>query len=238
MERMNETQNRFDKRIILALLLMLFGGLLLAGNFHIIPYNVKHYIFSWKMLLIVIGVISLASRQSVITGVILIAIGVFFMLPDIFYMPFNYHRLFWPVFLIGLGILLLFRRRRYDDNGYHPSSVYDHDYIDELNVFSGSERTITSQNFKGGKITSVFGGSSFDLLNAKLAPGTNVIDVFTLFGGSKIIVPANWEIKVDVISIFGGFSDKRRNVINVTDSDQRLVIKGIAIFGGGEIKSI
>ena len=98
----------------------------------------------------------------------------------------------------------------------------------ELNIFGGGERTINSDNFKGGKITCVFGGSSIDMLSAKLAPGNNVIDVFTVFGGSKLIIPSDWDIKLDVVAIFGGFSDKRRNITTSSEGDSRLIIKGIA----------
>ena len=179
MERIDDNRPAgLDKRVLFAVILIIIGGVILASNFNIIPYNIKHYIFSWKMLLIVIGVISLASRQSVVTGVILIGVGTFFMLPDIFVLSFNYHRLFWPVFLIALGIILLFRRR--DSHGHIniKSGQYSSDNIDELNIFGGGERTISSDNFKGGKFTAVFGGSTIDFLDAKLAPGTNVIDVF------------------------------------------------------------
>ncbi len=238
MERIDDNRrNRFDKRVLFAIILILIGGLVLASNFHLIPYNIKHYIFSWKMILIVIGIISLASRQSVVTGVILIGIGTFFMLPDIFVLDFNYHRLFWPVLLIIIGLVLLFRRNLYHGR-VHDYGTLSTDFIDELNVFGGGDKTINSDNFQGGKITSVFGGSSIDLLNAKLAPGNNVIDMFAVFGGSKLIVPSDWDVKLDVIAIFGGFSDKRRNMTTNSNKDRRLIIKGIAIFGGGEIKSM
>lgn len=238
MERIdNNRRNRFDKRALFAIILILIGGLILASNFRIIPYNINHYLFSWEMILIVIGIISLANRQSVLTGVILISIGSFFMLPDIFDLPYGYHKLFWPVLLIIIGLALLFKRNLYHGR-VHRTGSFSTDFIDELNFFGGSERTINSDNFKGGKITSVFGGSSIDLLNAKLAPGNNVIDVFNIFGGSKLIVPGDWDVKVDVIAIFGGFSDKRRNMTTSSNVDRRLIIKGIAIFGGGEIKSM
>ena len=118
------------------------------------------------------------------------------------------------------------------------SGKYSSDNIDELNIFGGGERTISSDNFKGGKFTAVFGGSTIDFLDAKLATGTNVIDVFMVFGGVKFVIPSHWDVKVDVVSIFGGFSDKRRNVSVKSDSESMLVIKGIAIFGGGEMKSM
>ncbi len=42
-------------------------------------------------------------------------------------------------------------------------------------------------------------------------------------------------MKVEVTSIFGGFSDKRVKSIIVKETDRSLVITGTCIFGGGEI---
>jgi hypothetical protein len=112
------------------------------------------------------------------------------------------------------------------------------DIIDDVAIFGGSEQKITSKNFKGGKISNIFGGSTFDLSDAELAPGRNVLDMFCLFGGSKIIVPAGWRVKIEVTAIFGGYNDKRRMPPKTDEVVEReLVIRGVVIFGGGEIKS-
>jgi predicted membrane protein len=105
-------------------------------------------------------------------------------------------------------------------------------------VFSGGDRIITSQNFKGGRITSIFGGSKINLMNSKLAEGPQVLDTMSVFGGSTIIVPADWTVRVEVVAIFGGFSDRRERMPNIVyDQNTMLVIKGMAIFGGGEVKT-
>jgi predicted membrane protein len=77
------------------------------------------------------------------------------------------------------------------------------------------------------------------MLNVKLAPGRQYIDVFAMFGGTTLIVPEAWNIKVRVVSIFGGFSDKHKITKSEKEnsSDNILIIKGLVIFGGGEIKS-
>ncbi len=114
----------------------------------------------------------------------------------------------------------------------------ERDFIDEVSIFGGGEKIVTSSQFKGGRITSIFGGSKINLMNSSLAEGNNVIDIFCTFGGTTIIVPAGWTVKVEVVSIFGGFSDKRERMPNlVFDQDRTLIIKGVAIFGGGEVKS-
>ena len=53
-----------------------------------------------------------------------------------------------------------------------------------------------------------------------------------------MVVPSDWNIHIEVVSVFGGFADKRRKVDNMrTESSKILHIKGVSIFGGGEIKS-
>jgi hypothetical protein len=60
-----------------------------------------------------------------------------------------------------------------------------------------------------------------------------------MFGGTTILVPEGWDIKIKVVSILGGFSDKHKGKISDKENtnDNKLVIKGLVIFGGGEIKS-
>jgi hypothetical protein len=63
-----------------------------------------------------------------------------------------------------------------------------------------------------------------------------VIDVVQLFGGVKLIVPSNWELKSDVTAILGGFDDKR-NTPQSPYAGKKLIVTGFVMFGGVEIKS-
>jgi predicted membrane protein len=86
-------------------------------------------------------------------------------------------------------------------------------------------------------LTAIFGGSKIDLRSATLAKGRNVLDIFFVFGGSKLIIPTSWDIKIEVSSIFGGFSDKRHmRPDEVRDPSRELIIKGVTFFGGGDIE--
>jgi predicted membrane protein len=119
------------------------------------------------------------------------------------------------------------------------SSVVDgdtQDYIDEISIFGGSEKRMTTKNFRGGKITSIFGGSTVDFSDSKLADGQNELDVLSIFGGFKLIVPVDWTIKIEAMSILGGIADKRTRYTDDA-SGKVLIIKGVALFGGGEIKN-
>ncbi len=232
-----ETKNT-DKRLIVGLIIVLIGAAILAINFGVLPSNLRYYLFHWEVILIGIGLIALLTSEHKGTGIILIAVGGAFYLRNFIDLHFNFWQLFIPSMIILLGLILIFRRRTPSDDDKRILEPGD-DYIDDVAIFGGSEKVINSQNFKGGKITAIFGGSNFNMARAKLAPGIQIIDIFALFGGTTFIVPDDWSIKVKVVSIFGGFSDKHKVTGSTNESDDKniLIVKGLAIFGGGEIKS-
>ncbi|MDY0255109.1 MAG: LiaF-related protein [Tenuifilaceae bacterium] len=242
MERIDHQRNHSPNnvRIIIGIVFLTLGALLFADRLDIIPFAWNKYIFTWQSLLIGIGLISLAKNESRTTGIVLIAIGGFFLTAKIlgFHYPIRYF--FWPTVFVALGLIMIFQKGGHVRNskvGFTRGST-DMDIIDDVAIFGGSEQKITSKNFKGGKISNIFGGSTFDLSDAELAPGRNVLDMFCLFGGSKIIVPAGWRVKIEVTAIFGGYNDKRRMPPKTDEVIEReLVIRGVVIFGGGEIKS-
>jgi predicted membrane protein len=112
MERVDEKTNRTNnKRVVIGLILIAMAGLLFADNFDVLPWDWRHYIFSWEMLLIVIGLISLAKNESKTTGIILISIGAFFLAVKYLNYPFGIHHLFWPVVLVVIGVLMIVRKK-------------------------------------------------------------------------------------------------------------------------------
>ncbi|MCX6251570.1 MAG: LiaF-related protein [Bacteroidetes bacterium] len=235
------------RKFVLGAVIVIAGLLLLAFNFDLLEGDLKHIIFSWQMLLIVIGIVSLIGREGRGPGLILIVIGCFFLIPKIFGYNIEFVKVFWPVLLIIIGVLILFRKGGYGGH-YHDkfrrrfemrtgeSNVED-GYIREENIFSGSKHKVIAQEFKGGRISNIFGGTEIDLTQATLAEGRNELIIECVFGGITLIVPSNWKVVLQVSSILGGFQDKRSIVKPDPDSTRILVIKGSAIFGGGEIKS-
>ncbi|RLD19632.1 MAG: hypothetical protein DRI71_11495 [Bacteroidetes bacterium] len=232
---MSEIQKR---RIGFGIALIFFGAFFLLDNLGLIPWDLRHYIFQWEGILIIIGIVILVNDPRKNAGWVLIIIGTFFLLPDILYIPWFRISTFWPVLLIALGFIYIVRQRGHNvPPGATPDGSMD--FIDDTNVFGGGDVIITSNNFKGGKITSVFGGGNYDLTSAKLSAEPTVIDFFAMFGGGNFIVPSDWNVKTDVTAIFGGFSDKRKTNIDpgTADPNKELYIKGFVLFGGGELKS-
>jgi len=157
---------------------------------------------------------------------IFLAIGGFFYLQ---YYDILDMRTYWPVFLIIIGLSFLFRNR-----ARRRMSQSDDTYFDEVSIFGGTEKKFISDRLEGGKVTSIFGGSEIDLRGSKAQDGA-VIEIFTMFGGTDLLIPSDWKINLDTVTIFGGVSDSRTNIDpNPTCS---VKIKGFTLFGGGEIKN-
>ena len=239
MEKRHDIQRKFDQRLLIGIGFFLVGLLVLSKNLGIFNYEIQNYILRWPVILMVLGIFLIISRGNRSFGIILLAVGAVFYLRIFFNLTFSFWQIFWPSLLILAGIMIIFRHKIDIGSDKTGFIKYSDDYIDEVAVFGGGDRVVASQQFKGGKVTTIFGGLNFDLLSAKLAPGENYIDVFFLFGGMKLVVPEDWNVKTQVLSLFGGFGGQHRykTLISNTSGNSQLIIKGTVIFGGGDIKN-
>ena len=226
-----------NNRAIIGVILVVVGLFLVLRNTGFFPGFIDHVIFSWPMLLITIGaVITIGSSGGKTSGIIVMAVGAFFLIPHIFRETLDIN-MFWPSIFIIIGVIFIFSKRK-GWNSVSTAAQTGDDYIDYVHVFSGGERQIVSDNFRGGKVTAVFGGSEIDLTKAKLAPGVSELELACVFGGTTIIVPDDWNVKIEVVPVLGGFGDSRKlNPGRIIDTTRQLVIKGAVVFGGGEVKS-
>jgi len=226
-----------NNRVLIGVILVLAGLALVIKNTGLFPEFIDHVIFSWPMLLVAIGLVMTLGSTEKTAGIIVMSVGGFFMIPLIFRETFNMYNMFWPTIFIIIGIIFIFTRRK-GWNARSTKGMIGDDYIDYVNIFSGGERQIISQNFTGGKISAVFGGIELDLTKAKLAPGRNDLEIACVFGGATIIVPDTWFVTIEVTPVLGGFSDSRKIRSGISmDTTTQLVIKGAVVFGGGEVKS-
>lgn len=121
-ENRPQRTNNSGSAWILGIILIAAGCLFIFTNTGLIPWAWKHLLFSWQMLLIVIGIISF-SRGNNTAGTVLVLIGGFFILPKLhliwpgitFFGP-GFTRNFWPIIIIlaGLAIIIFSRQHRGD----------------------------------------------------------------------------------------------------------------------------
>ena len=221
-----------SNRPLAGLILIIIGSVLLARQLDV---DVPRWIFSWEMLLIGVG-LYFGARSSFKPGgwIVPIAIGSVFLIQDEL-LGRQYHHFFWPVVIIGIGLYMVLRPKQNRwERGFSTESTAD-DFIDSAVVFGGAKKKVISKNFQGGKIENIFGGTDLDLMQADFK-GNIVLDFSVAFGGVKLVVPPQWNIKNEVTAILGGIDDKRPSVQG-DDPTKLLILKGTIMFGGLDIRS-
>lgn len=76
--------------------------------FWFVMHRFGHFIFSWQMILIIIGLILLAGKRT--AGFVFILVGGIFILPKIFFFPWLSVSFLIPLVLIGVGIAIVAKR--------------------------------------------------------------------------------------------------------------------------------
>ena len=109
------------------------------------------------------------------------------------------------------------------------------DTIEATAIFCGVNKTILSKHFKGGEIEAIFGGGEIDLSQADIEEDC-ILDITVVFGGLKLIVPSNWEVRTNITAIAGGVDEKRPKIRGEA-ANKRLTLVGTVMFGGVEIRN-
>ena len=217
-------------------------GFIIVGSFLLAQrsgLDLPYWLFSWKMVLIGIGLF-IGARRSFKPGswIVLVLIGSVFLTEDIFY-DFNLRPYYWPIMVIGIGLVILLKPSRKKNEAYKDWNLvneHDDNTIRVTSVLSGTKENVISKDFKGGEITSILGGSEINLSQADIM-ATATIDITNVMGGTVIIVPSHWGVKSDVVCILGGVDEKRAVGKNFSDPAKLLRLTGTCLLGGIEIKS-
>lgn len=232
------------------------GGLfLLLAGFLLLAYKmgapIPGWVFTWPVLLIAIGLLTGIKSQFHNPGsYVLILIGSVF-LADQSIPGIDLHRYITPIILIGLGLLFLlrpkrrlcsgrYRRRGWERKDFTASNTANpndtEEYLDIHAVLGGVKKNIQSKNFKGGEIVCFMGGAEISFMQADIQHPV-VLEINNVFGGTKLIIPGNWEVQTEISATFGGVDDKRNFQNNVPDVDKKIILTGSCVFGGIEINN-
>jgi len=87
--------------------LIIFGLIMAAVIFDVLNLGDRDEYFKWQILVIFIGLISFFTR-NVIGGIIMIAVGVYFLIPEIDYdFPYLFEQVYWPAAVILVGLVFV-----------------------------------------------------------------------------------------------------------------------------------
>lgn len=240
------------KRIFWGAVLITAGSLLLVNNLGLLPFAIPAYVFSWKMLLVVIGLSFIISGKF--GGIVPLSIGAYFILPEALGLQWPHFHQLWPAFIILAGILVLFKKRdhhrwqkkraffkKFKDHRFVDAEVENEqeikeDIMEATAIFGGESKKVSSYDFKGGKCTAIFGGLEIDLTNCYLSSEKGVIEVTAVFGGVTLKVPKEWNVRSEIVPVMGGVEDAIFNMTGTyVDPAAELTLRGSVVMGGVEI---
>ena len=261
MEPNNDPQNRWRDdsnseprgnmhALVPGVILVGIGALFLLGNLHIV--HVRDWFAYWPVILVAIGLVQLVDANHSggrVSGAVLLGIGALFLADNLGYIWFNLWDL-WPLLLIGAGVMMLlnrtgwgpdagwYRRYQYKTRRHGPfgTGMPMFGGVHEFAIFGGSRRVITDQEFKGGRVSCVFGGINLDLTGAVMVGNSAVLDISTVYGGAVVRIPPSWNLEVRGAGVFGGFADHTIHPPASPDM-KRLIVRGAAVFGGVTFKN-
>lgn len=234
------------------LLFLLIGAVLLLRQ---TGYPFPSWLFNWEMILIVVGLfIGVRHGFRDLAWLIMVIVGLVFLSDDI-WPGIRLRQFAVPVIIIALGLLFFLSPRRMcggrgrfrrhqqgvaegettDSLMVQEGEIVQETALDIVSIFGGIKKRVLSKQFTGGNIVCVFGGAEINLSNSDFTSPI-ILDLTLVFGGAKLIVPANWEIRSEVAAIFGGIDDKRAQPTS-TVPEKTIILKGTLMFGGVEINS-
>jgi predicted membrane protein len=257
MENTNvKTNGNYSNRVWSGLILLIIGIVFFLRNFGV---YIPDWLFSWHVFLIGLGLFLGIKRNFRGGGwLALVLVGSYFTLESL--SGPDWTKYYFASVLAVLGLYLILTPKKSSEkkkrwgrsaewqpaiiegvadagpeataaSGQRPDEV-----IDSVNVFGGAHQNIFSKNLKGGDIVAIFGGCDLNLSQADFQ-GTITLDITAICGGVKIIIPPTWNVKSEIVAIFGGVEDKTSILPFQGEHNKLIVLKGLALFGGVDIRN-
>lgn len=207
-------------------------GFLVRSVFNLIPVG-----------LVVLGVYLLNKTKDDSTPMIpwfLIVFGAVLLISQFDLFGLDFGDMFLPLWLVFIAMMLLNPGKLLPRGlNSHADDISAETSAIRLFAFmGGGDLTFTSRQLQGGEVVAIWGGYKMDLTQAEMEGDVMELQLFCIMGGVEIIIPPNWEVEKQAIMIMGGFSDKTNCLAEKLDLPRKkLIIKGLALMGGGDIKN-
>lgn len=238
-------------KIVWGVALIIIGVIIALDRLNVISFDV---IFDgwWTLFIIVPCAIGLFQRQNVAGNLIGVIVGACLLAVHKEWLDWDLvGEMIFPVVLVAIGLGVVFTKKEketFDESEKEEETLVENPVINEevgvsnsmekkkLNVFfafSGGKSVVDGDKVTGGDVTAIFGGSDCDLTNA-VFQGVTQLNVNAIFGGVKLILPENVNVKINPTSIFGGTTNNRNSAND--ESAPTVYVNAFSMFGGIKIQ--
>lgn len=221
--------------MFIGLLILVFGMILLLEQ--IVPGFSIDFEILWPTFFIVIGIYNMIrDKKPNILSSIFIIIGTIFLLINLDILTEDFYDLIYPIILIivGLGIMGAAitgnKGTKISTKTVNNKSYRVRNYN---GIFGGVEQVLAESDFEGANIYSVFGSVDLDLTKVKIKDNI-IIYAYSVFGGTTIRFPEEYNVVVTDTSVFGGTDNK---IIRKYDDEKKTIYVNITnVFGGTDLR--
>lgn len=209
-------------------------GILYIGN-SFFDWNF-HFWNWWPLLIIIPSIASLVKKGIRFSSLIWLTLGIAFLLVSLDIISGDtVSKLIVPVLFILVGICIIFRD---SFSSQKPSreaeeKIFSGSEPEYTAVFSSNKSIYPNAKFEGTQINSIFGSVELDLRAAIITEDV-VINCTSIFAGVDIFVPAGINVKVSSIPIFGGVSNKIKDIAE--PGAPTIFLNATCMFGGIDLK--
>lgn len=223
---------QLNPRLVMGVLIMLLGVVFLLDNMDVLES--EEILRFWPVVLVLLGlsqVLKPSTGAARAVGLVLIVAGVWLLLSELEFVDWDFWDM-WPVFLVLIGATLVWRAL-----GGGPSTSADSAAarVSAFAFLNHIVRRSNSKDFKRADLTAFMGGCELDLREAAIGDAGAVVDCFAMWGGIDIRVPRDWSVTCTVVPVLGGTEDNSH--LPSVDVSKRLLVKGMVIMGGVEVKN-
>ncbi|MDP2891560.1 MAG: DUF5668 domain-containing protein [Bacillota bacterium] len=188
------------KGLCFGILIVLIGVVFLLNAVGAIHFQFDTW---WPLILIVIGLPVLIVGPGRFFALILVYLGGWFLCEKNGWLPTNMAGLFWPILIILFGIAVIYsvirRKNKKEDKREKFECAGSFCEVDMKN---------TSEAFKEGKASAVFGAVKLDLSSAHAESSEVKLTLEAVFGALEVVVPKDWEVHVSGALVLGAIQNK------------------------------
>ncbi len=169
---------------------------------------------------------------GLVWGAFLLLLGIALIIKVVFQVDFPVFKVLVGLFLILLGIKVLFGRVLIPSHHFEPEETIFNERVYD-NPETGKEYTV------------LFAKGVYDFTNVDLTQGSFHAKISTVFGGTQIIIPRDKPVKITADAVFAGaeLPDGNTAVFGTTvyESDSwrpdtaAIIIKVDVVFGGVQV---
>lgn len=153
----------------------------------------------------------------------------------------SFGEMFLPMWLVIIAFMIMNPRKLLPRrlNSQNEDIAEGDGKIQLIAFMGGGELKYTTRNLKGGDVVCFWGGYQIDFTDADMEGDSMQLNLICIMGGAEITIPSNWEVeKRGAICIMGGFANKTKCLAEQLELPRKkLIISGLALMGGGEVKN-